>query len=120
VLVSGRLGNGAPVDLIALLGAHGTRAPLLTVYGTEGTLELVPDERDGQIQMTSLSLFRTRGERRTRIVVMESRPSGLTAAARSVQRMYEAYARHETLPDFDDAVALHALLDDVRAAAAAP
>jgi hypothetical protein len=34
--------------------------------------------------------------------------------------MYEAYARHETLPDFDDAVALHALLDDVRAAAAAP
>ena len=120
VLVSGRLGNGAPVDLIALLGAHGTGAPLLTVYGTEGTLELVPDERDGQIQMTSLSLFRTRGERRNRIVVMESRPSGLTAAARSVQRMYEAYARHETLPDFDDAVTLHALLDDVRAAAAAP
>jgi predicted dehydrogenase len=124
VAIQGRLVGGASVSGYFVLGVHATRMPLMTVYGSEGTLEIVPSGPDGQIQMARLSLVETRGAGEQSVLLCPGDPPAadgvpLAAAAASVSRMYRAIADgHDAdLPDFDEAVRLHELLDVIRLAA---
>jgi predicted dehydrogenase len=122
VAIRGRVAGGVPLSAMFLLGAHALdRTPLVTVYGTEGTLSIVSDELAGQIQMSRLRLVRQVGSRVTTVLLRD--PLGAagpeSGAARTVARMYAALAdeaRHAELPTFADALELHRLLDAVRSA----
>lgn len=126
VAIEGALAGGATLSGLFVLGVHATGMPLMTVYGSEGTLEIVPDSPDGQIQMARLSLVETRSSGERSVLPAPEEPPGadgepLAGPAASVRRMYRAIAAGTSdadVPDFDDAVRLHELLDVIRRAAA--
>jgi predicted dehydrogenase len=125
-LVSGRLANGATFDGQFLLGVRPVATPLLTVFGTAGTLAIHADAPDGQIQMATLTLLGQRGDdapARLSCAGDDGVINGhlLDGPASSVARMYAAI--RDSWPDaslatptFDDAIALHHLLDTIQQA----
>jgi len=127
VLVAGLLEGGATFTGQFLLGVEPPQTSLLTVMGTEGTLAIAPDEADGQIQMSSLSLRGSRGNGVPEpldispdyVGVPPTVPPGSPYALAHLYAAIQATAiggPHEPLPTFDDAVRLHTLLDTVETA----
>ena len=121
VIVAGRLASGATLSAQFLLGVHPAHQPLITIMGTIGTVSLVADTADGQIQMSTITLLFSRGS----ATPVSVSPPTMTAADATpdpiagVARMYEAIRdRALDLPDFEDAVRLHRLLDTIVAASA--
>ena len=121
-VVSGRLANGATFDGQFLLGVWPIATPLLTVFGTEGTLSLGTEAADGQIQMSRLSLF---GQRRGRpvedLVPSPIGGDGLSGPSLSVAQMYAAVrdswqGPSLSTPTFEDAVAVHRIIDAIQRA----
>jgi predicted dehydrogenase len=125
-LVNGRLESGATFDGQFLLGVWPVATPLLTVYGSSGTLTVRAATADGQIQMSRLSLV---GQRRDGPPEQLSRTDDcridgreLSDAALSVARMYAAvrdswHLASLTTPTFDDAAGVHRMLDVIQRSA---
>lgn len=108
VLVTGTLDGGATFTGQFLLGVHPEATPLLTVWGTEATATLAADTPDGQVQMSALTLD---GER------IAAPPIGVEeGSAYGVAHLYAALRDGATVPDFDDAVHLHRLLESIELA----
>lgn len=128
VLVVGRLEGGASFSAQMLLGVRPPRTALLTVMGTEGTLAIIPESAEGQIQMSSLALHGSRHDSDFAALSVPAEyvkvPADVPAGSPyAVAHLYAAIGtaadggRHEPLPTFDDAVRLHTLLDTIEAAA---
>jgi predicted dehydrogenase len=127
VLVVGLLEGGASFSAAVLLGVEPRLTALLTVMGTDGTLAIVPDEAQGQIQMSPLTLHGSRhGAAVTPLTIspdyVDVPPEVLPGSSYAVAHLYAAIRAaahgepHEPLPTFDDAVRLHMLLDTVETA----
>jgi predicted dehydrogenase len=127
VLVTGRLAGGATVSGQFLLGVRPPQTPLITVMGTEGTLSVLPDVPDGQIQMSAMTLVGGRGAETAKQLPVPVRyrrvpddvPAGSAAA---VAHLYAAVRDRRAggdvaVPDFATGVRLHELLDTVERAA---
>jgi predicted dehydrogenase len=125
-LVSGRLASGATFDGQFLLGVRPVATPLLTVFGTAGTLTINTDAPDGQIQMSRLTLLGQRGDDAPAALhypgddgVIDGQALG--GAPFSVARMYASIrdswqAPALDTPTFEDAVKVHQLLDAIQRA----
>jgi predicted dehydrogenase len=100
--------------------------PLLTVFGTDGTLSLRTEAADGQIQMSRLSLAGRRRDGPVEDLVPPPSPcpidgDDLSEAAFSVAHMYAALrdswqGPSLPTPTFEDAVAVHRLIDAIQRA----
>jgi predicted dehydrogenase len=105
---------------------RGDNTPLLTIHGTDGTIIVAGDGDEPQIQMASLRLLAARRNSSFEELAVPRRyvrtPHDLAAGApASVGENYLSMAAagaSPPSPGFNDAVALHMLLDLIRLASA--
>jgi predicted dehydrogenase len=129
VIVSGKLVGGASFSGQFLLGVRPLLTPLLTVFGTAGTLSVVPDAADGQVQMNTLELWGAQADDAPQLISLaasDAAPEEIVPAgpALGVARLYRAIIENhgqagDLVPDFAEAVALHGVLEAIERAATA-
>jgi predicted dehydrogenase len=122
VLIHGVLEGGASLSGRFLLGVCSDRSPLLTVHGTEGTITVVGETDESQIQIGPLKAL---GRRRNTDFELLSVPDAYVRAPRGtppgaptgVAENYLSLLKGSSPPppDFGHAVDLHRFLDEIRA-----
>ena len=125
ILVSGVLASGVVVSAHYRGGAPRGTGLRWEIHGTEGDLEITGPS--GNLQATELTLRGGRGDEATMSVMpvpaeYRSVPDDVTGPAINVAEAYARFAEGpsapDPVPDFDDAVIRHRLLDAIERSAA--
>ena len=124
VPIQGSLAGGGTLTGRFLLGVRGDNTPLLTIHGTNGTIIVAGEGDEPQIQIASLRLLAARRNSSFEELAVPRRyirtPQDLAVGApSSVAENYLSMVAADAIPPspgFNDAVALHMLLDLIRLA----